>query len=215
MGEKTHKVVRNTIKKIFLNNLEKSKFELWMFPVIGQIKNVTQTLCTNVYLLAHLKCHLTDKKGIKPYKSIKVNRGRGVGQENGYVVSDLAKKWSVVPWQKPTRSRPQMGSVKGHAASSKTRARGQSEKTWKRSRTSMGEREMAAVGFQHPNPHITAAGWQNQKPTNKQHCNKFRWQGTLKSSGSLDLSGWIRVGEDKPPTGRSQDGESGGQQGVS
>lgn len=47
-----------------------------MFPVLEQIKNVTQTLSTNVYLLADLKCHLNDRKGIKQYKSIKVNRGK-------------------------------------------------------------------------------------------------------------------------------------------
>lgn len=56
-----------------------------MFPVLEQIKNVIQTLSTNVYLFTHLKCHLNDRKGIKPYKPIKVNRGRDSRQGSRWV----------------------------------------------------------------------------------------------------------------------------------
>lgn len=63
-----------------------------MFPVIEQIKNVSQTLSTNVYLLAHLKCHLNDRKGIKQFKSIKVNRGRDIRQGNRWISGEWFSK---------------------------------------------------------------------------------------------------------------------------
>lgn len=63
-----------------------------MFPVLEQIKNVSQTLSTNVYLLAHLKCHLNDRKGIKQFKSIKVNRRRDIRQGNRWISGEWFRK---------------------------------------------------------------------------------------------------------------------------